>query len=302
MTLQHALTAYLSYLEVQKRSSAHTVKAYSNDLTHWLSESVGDSENADLTAWAAHLKPGDVRTYLGKLYDTQQKSSVCRRLSAIRSFLRYCRVQGWIQRDVGKLIPTPRFQKPLPLFLKIEEAQELVEAPDLTQVLGRRDRALLELIYGCGLRVSEAVSLNYSSLDLVSGWVRVIGKGNKERRIPLGTPAIQAIEKMWADRTPIADLDSPLFVNFRGTRLTTRSVARVIVKQLMRVASSKSISPHGLRHSFATHLLSRGADLRVIQEMLGHAQLSTTQRYTHVDLPALMQEYSSAHPLFGKSD
>jgi integrase/recombinase XerC len=196
---------------------------------------------------------------------------------------------------VGSLVPSPKARKSLPNFLKIEEAKELIEAPDVSSVLGRRDRAIFELIYGAGLRVSEAISLNVGDLDLDQGWVKVIGKGSKERTVPLGRPAIEAIQTMLSDR---ADQGSvPLFVNFRGGRLTARSVARALAKHLVRIAASRSISPHGLRHSFATHLLAAGADLRGIQELLGHSQLSTTQRYTHVDIEGLAEEYRLAHPL-----
>jgi integrase/recombinase XerC len=203
---------------------------------------------------------------------------------------------------VGALVPTPKAKRGLPRFLKIDEARELVEAPDLTTHLGRRDRALFELLYGCGLRVSEAVGLNIGDVDLTGEWVKVLGKGSKERMIPFGSQAREAVESYLREREGKAPgRKDPLFVNFKGTRLSTRSVARILTKHLIRIASSKSLSPHGLRHSFATHLLSKGADLRSIQEMLGHVQLSTTQRYTHVDLGTLMNEYQGAHPLTQKT-
>jgi integrase/recombinase XerC len=186
--------------------------------------------------------------------------------------------------------------KSLPRFFKIEEMQELIEAPDTATVLGRRDRAIFEIIYGSGLRVSECVGLNVGDVDLHSGWVKVLGKGNKERTVPFGTPAKKAIEDSLSDRSA-REAVAPLFVNFRGSRLTARSVARILTKHLIRMAAARSISPHGLRHSFATHLLAAGADLRTIQELLGHARLSTTQRYTHVDLGALLDEYRDSHPL-----
>jgi len=189
-------------------------------------------------------------------------------------------------------------KKTLPQFLKIEEMRELIEAPDLSTQLGRRDRAIFELIYGSGLRVSEAVGLDLKDLDLKQGWVRVFGKGSKERTVPFGSQARDALENMISDHENQTN-DSPLFTNFRGSRLTSRSVARVLTKHLLRIAASRSISPHGLRHSFATHLLSAGADLRSIQELLGHERLSTTQRYTHVDLGALVDEYRESHPLMG---
>ena len=332
MLLQKALDHFLLYLRTQRNSSPHTLRAYELDVSHWLeswkkeylpresgaplfegtapalppaADSIAASTppaptTADL---ARHLVPAQLRTYIAGLYDTHERSSLCRRLSAIRSFLRYARTQGWIARDVGLLVPTPQAKRSLPRFLKIEEAQELVEAPDLSSRLGRRDRALFEIIYGCGLRVSEAVGLDVGDVELSSDWVKVMGKGSKERMIPFGPQAREAIHAMLRDRSgviPDAPLHQPLFVNFRGTRLTSRSVARILTKHLIRIASSKSFSPHGLRHSFATHLLANGADLRSIQEMLGHAQLSTTQRYTHVDLKALMKEYQGAHPLTKK--
>ena len=196
--------------------------------------------------------------------------------------------------------PSPQAKRSLPQFLRVEEVLDLIQAPDLSSQLGRRDRALFEVLYGCGLRVGETVGLNISQVDLKKGWVRVLGKGAQERMVPFGAAARDALRLSLADRQPVAlpaAPDEPLFINFRGTRLTSRSVARILAKHLLRIASAKTLSPHGLRHSFATHLLAAGADLRTIQELLGHARLSTTQRYTHVDLGVLMDEYREAHPL-----
>lgn len=328
--LRQALGRFLAALRTQRGASPHTLRAYELDVGHWLnawetqwrkrprdapgSASARNPEDgappaATLADLAAHLAPGELRGYIAGLYDTHERSSLCRKLSAIRSFLRFARMQGWIGRDVGLLVPTPKAKRGLPRFLQIDEARELVEAPDSATRLGRRDRALFELLYGCGLRVSEAVGLDAGDLDLSGGWLKVTGKGSKERSVPFGAPAREAVLAVLRDRGlaggvlgRIEDdgLGQPLFVNFRGTRLTARSVARILTKHLLRLASSKSLSPHGLRHSFATHLLAKGADLRTIQEMLGHAQLSTTQRYTHVDLGTLMKEYQGAHPLTKK--
>jgi integrase/recombinase XerC len=290
--LTDVVEEFFGYLRAQRGASPHTLRAYENDLAHWLE---------DLKARDIHtlrtlesLEPLHVRSYLSHLYDTHERGSICRRLSAIRSFLRFLRHQGWLGRDIGVLVPTPKSNRPLPKFLKIEEMQELIQAPDLSTILGRRDRALFELMYGCGLRVSEAVGLNWSDVDLQNGWVKVFGKGSKERLVPFGPPARAALESVLADR---ADGGQPIFVNYQGGRLTSRSVARVLTRHLVRLASAKSLSPHGLRHSFATHLLAAGADLRTIQELLGHSRISTTQRYTHVDLGALLDEYRAAHPL-----
>lgn len=299
MTVEKALSAFLTELETQRRCSPHTVRAYGLDLRDWeadLREKRGISTVQEL---GRRLEPVHLRGYLSALHDTRERSSICRRLSAIRSFLKFLRKREWIARDVGVLVPSPKAPKKLPRFLKVEETEVLVQAPDSGTRLGRRDRALFEVLYGCGLRVSEAVGLNLGDVDLKAGWVRVLGKGSKERTVPFGPPALAALEAYLEDRGTAGSLksDDALFVNFRGTRLSSRSVARILAKHLVRVAAGKTLSPHGLRHGFATHLLAAGADLRTIQELLGHARLSTTQRYTHVDLGALLDEYRSAHPL-----
>jgi integrase/recombinase XerC len=292
--LAEAIAKYLEVLEIQRKVSSHTLRAYASDLGEW-AEATASMGFPDLEALDRGLKPVHLRSYLAKKISTHQKSSLCRKLSAIRSFLKFARRENWLTRDIGVLVPSPKTEKHLPKFLRIEEAKELIEAPDSATVLGRRDRAIFELIYGSGLRVSEAVGLEVAGVDFTEGWVRVLGKGSKERTIPISPAAREAIEAMLSDRP--ADTRVPLFTNFRGGRLTTRSVARILKKHLVRIAASRMISPHGLRHSFATHLLAAGADLRGIQELLGHAQLSTTQRYTHVDLGGLVEEYRAAHPL-----
>ena len=300
MKLNQAVDRFLEFLTHQKRYSPNTLRAYRIDLDHWLLDlrERGIGTLAELTA---RIEVNQLRSYLSSLYDSHEKTSLCRRLSAIRSFLKYLRSQKLITRDIGILVPTPKTKKSLPEFFKIEEMEELINAPDVSTVLGRRDRAIFEVIYGCGLRVSEAVGLNICDVSLEKGWLTVMGKGSKERSVPFGPPARQAIEAWLSDRPGVTQSSSaPLFVNFRGGRLTSRSVARLLAKHLVRIAAARSISPHGLRHSFATHLLAAGADLRTIQELLGHARLSTTQRYTHVDLGALLDEYRVAHPLATK--
>ncbi len=301
--LEPAIAQFLEVLEIQRKSSPHTLRAYGIDLREWAAAMAEMGFNT-LPQVDRGLKPLHLRSYLAKKMDTHEKTSLCRKLSAIRSFLKHSRREGWITRDIGGLVPSPKTKKSLPRFLRIEEARELIEAPDLSTVLGRRDRAILELIYGSGLRVSEAVGLGTDDVDLAQGWVKVFGKGSKERTLPVGKPAIDAISAMLADREikkPHGEAEAPLFTNFRGGRITTRSVARMLAKHLVRIAASRLISPHGLRHSFATHLLAAGADLRGIQELLGHAQLATTQRYTHVDLGGVVEEYRSAHPLERKT-
>ena len=290
-----AIDRFLIHLKTQKRSSPHTLRAYQGDLRHWCADLAG-RDIRTVEDIGRRLEPPVLRAYLSSLYDSHERSSLCRRLSAIRTFLKYLRVQGHVERDIGVLVPTPKIKRSLPRFLQIEEMKELVEAPDLSRLLGRRDRALLEILYGSGLRVSEAVGLNIGDVDLRNGWVRVLGKGSKERTVPFGDQAGNAIENYLKDRAD-PKAGQPLFMNCLGTRLTARSVARIVAKHLIRIASARTLSPHGLRHSFATHLLAAGADLRSIQELLGHARLSTTQRYTHVDLGVLMDDYRNAHPL-----
>lgn len=287
------LKAYLEHLEVQRGLSPHTLRSYQCDLEHWFAHLTGLSylrlESLD------SYTPQELRAYVSGLHDSLERSSICRRLSAIRSFLRAARKSGRLLRDVGILVPSPKSPKKLPRFMKIEEIKELIEAPDLANKLGRRDRALLELLYGSGLRVGEATALNWEDVDLDGGWVRVLGKGSKERIVPFGAAARTALENWKLDHPE--GRSNPVFVNYAGGRLSARSVGRLLSRLLVRIAASRSLSPHGLRHSFATHLLAAGADLRTIQELLGHARLSTTQRYTHVDLGTLVDEYQATHPL-----
>jgi integrase/recombinase XerC len=293
MGVDQAIGLFLESLKNQRKLSDHTLRGYRSDLLAW-NESLRSSGILEVRALETELSPLHLRTYLARKMDGLKKISLCRHLSSIRSFLKFLRNEGWIARDIGALVPLPKVKQKLPEFLRVDEIEDLIEAPDASTVLGRRDRALFELIYGCGLRVSEAVGLNLSDIDFTGGWIKVLGKGSKERMIPLAEAAASALREMLLDRNIQS---APLFTNFRGTRLTTRSVARILTKHLLRIAASHMISPHGLRHSFATHLLANGADLRGIQELLGHSRLSTTQRYTHLDLGGIVDEYRSAHPL-----
>jgi integrase/recombinase XerC len=295
LTVLDAVGLYLKYLEHERGNSLHTLRAYRNDLDFWVT-ALTHLKIDTLTSLNHMLEPSTVRSLILPLYQTHQRSSISRRLSTFRTFLRFMKSKNWVVRDIGRVIPSPKSSRKLPNFLNIEEIRELVESPDMAHWLGRRDRALFELMYGAGLRVSEAVAVKWTDLDLEKGWVRVIGKGNKERMIPMGSLACEAL-KNWKEDSLGEDI---VFLNYKRTQLSSRSVARIIARHLTRIASLKSLSPHGIRHSFATHLLAGGADLRTIQEMLGHARLSTTQRYTHVDLGALLDDYRENHPLLKK--
>jgi integrase/recombinase XerC len=295
MQLSAAIDSFIQS-QTSRNCSPHTTRAYGQDLTHWSGDLEEKRNILTVAELSDRLEPTHLRSYLAGLYDSHERTTLCRRLSAIRSFLKFLRRQGWIERDIGVLVPSPKVKRDLPRFLKIEEALDLCDAPDCSTRLGKRDKALFEILYGCGLRVGEAVDLDITDVNLASGWVRVLGKGSKERNVPFGPPAREAIEIYLAEWR-LRDPTGPLFVNYRETRLSARSVARILIRHLVRMASAKTLSPHGLRHSFATHLLAAGADLRTIQELLGHARLATTQRYTHVDIDALMEEYRVAHPL-----
>ena len=298
LELESTLKQFLECLQLQKGFSAHTIRAYQTDLNDWIDD-LKKRQITTVSTLETRLDPQTIRDYLSTLYDTHARSSLCRRLSAIRSYLKFLRRAKMISHDFGSLIPSPKAQKTLPRFFKIEEMEELLQSPDSHTLMGKRDRALFEIMYGSGLRVGETVSLNWEDVDLRQGWVRVLGKGEKERTVPFGEAAVQAlvVYKISIELDRMVSPKDPVFINRLGTRLTGRGVARILNKHVVRLETAKTLSPHGLRHSFATHLLAAGADLRSIQELLGHSRLSTTQRYTHVDLGHLIDEYQSTHPL-----
>jgi site-specific recombinase XerD len=232
----------------------------------------------------------------------QARSSVSRKLSALRTFTRYMRREGWIEGDPVALAAAPKREQKVPAHLSVDEMSTLLATPDAAEPLGCRDRAILELFYASGLRLSELVGLDVEDVNLSARMVRVMGKGAKERIVPFNETTKTAVAawlkaRVALRRTPLQGRQQdPLFVNFRGARLTGRSVQRLVARYVSLCSTRFGISPHALRHSFATHLLERGADLRAIQELLGHVQLSTTQRYTHVNSAQLLDVYRKAHP------
>jgi integrase/recombinase XerC len=284
-----------------KDSPANTVRAYETDLddfTTWLALESGSTP-----------EPGSVdrltiRSYLASLHArTLSRQTIARRLSALRTFCRWLLREGRITTDPTEGLAAVRREKRLPRHLPVEEVAAVLEAPDPGRPLGLRDRAVLETLYATGCRVAELTALDRQDLSLREGLVRLLGKGRKERIVPVGSKAREALRAYLGvrgrlrARRPHRDEDSAaLFVNHRGGRLTDRSVRRILDSALRKTAASRRISPHGLRHSFATHLLDAGADLRAIQELLGHASLGTTQRYTHVSLEHVMKTYRAAHP------
>jgi integrase/recombinase XerC len=290
--VKNEINQFIRYLGTERNVSEHTLEAYRSDLeqfSNFLRRERGDEADVE---GVDHLL---IRRYMAFLHKSHKKSSIGRKLASIRAFFKFLLRQGKVARNPAELVSTPKKEKRLPYHLTIDEVTALVEAPSGSESLPLRDRVILETLYSCGIRVSELTGLNVASLELDEGVVRVLGKGNKERIVPLGSYARQAIAAYFALRgNPPAD--APLLLNARGGRLTSRSVGRIVDKYILKLATVKKISPHTLRHTFATHLLEGGADLRAIQELLGHASLSTTQKYTHVSIDRLMEVYDKAHP------
>ncbi|GFE62095.1 tyrosine recombinase XerC [Geobacter sp. AOG2] len=286
------IAAFCTYLETERNVSPHTLSAYRRDLEQlaaFAAKERGDSVSA---GEVDHLL---LRRYLAQLGKTAKKSSIGRKLAAVRTFFRFLLRRGEIDKNPAELTATPKREQRLPFHLDIDQATALMEAPTADEKYVLRDRAVLELLYSSGLRVSELTGLDIGDIDLAGGMVRVMGKGGKERIVPVGSRATLAVREYLAQRGEPAG-SGALFLNTRGQRINRRSVARIVDAHVLRVAAFKHISPHTLRHTFATHMLEGGADLRSIQELLGHASLSTTQKYTHVGIDRLMEVYDKAHP------
>lgn len=304
------LRRFLEFLRFNRNLSARTVRAYESDLTQYLRFLEGRFGRPADRIDPAEIDYAAVRAFMRDQYDRgQARSSAARRLAAIRSFGRYLRREEVVERDPGALMATPKQDRKLPARLDEGEMTRVLETPDCTTRLGRRDRAILELFYASGLRLGELVGLGLEDVDLSSRLVRVLGKGGKERIVPFNRATAEALRACLADREALVRGGAlppprargragaePLFVNYRGGRLSARSVDRLVRRCAAAAGARLGISPHALRHSFATHLLERGADLRAIQEMLGHARISTTQRYTHVSAAQLLSVYQKAHP------
>jgi integrase/recombinase XerC len=291
-TLHEQIAVYCRYLDTERNVSLHTLAAYRRDLEQLAAFVAHETGGAAGVGDVDHLL---LRRYLAQMGKRAKKSSVGRKLAAIRSFFRFLARQGVVAKNPAELIATPKKENRLPFHLDIDQVTTLVEAPQGEDKHALRDRAILELLYSCGLRVSELTGLAIGDLDLAGGMVRVLGKGGKERIVPVGSRALEAIRGYLQDRGDLGG-SGPLFLNTRGQRINRRSVARIVDLHVLRIAAFKRISPHILRHTFATHMLEGGADLRAIQELLGHASLSTTQKYTHVGIDRLMEVYDKAHP------
>ena len=279
---------FMRHLREEKNAAAGTERGYRADLEQFVTF-LGDRDPASVT----HQ---DLRQYLGHLIDLKSKrSSLARKLSAVRAFFKYLHREGLVAGNPARLVSTPRQDKRLPAVLTVDDALRLMHAPAGDELAGLRDRAVLETLYSTGIRAAELVGIDHGDINRQDRLIRVRGKGRKERIVPVGAKALDAIDA-YCSRKPSPAQESAVFTGPSGKRLTVRTVQRILGNYRKRLGLSAKASPHTLRHSFATHLLESGADLRAIQELLGHASLSTTQRYTHLNLDALMDTYDRAHP------
>jgi integrase/recombinase XerC len=304
--MEQLLAQFLEHLRYERNVSEHTLRNYAIDLGQFhehlapADPSTGARREFDIRQ-IDHIT---IREWLSTLHAAQKKkTSIARKLAALRTFFQFLIREGVVELNPAKLVSTPRLEKKLPNHLSVEDAVRFVETPDLSTDLGKRDRAILEMLYGTGMRVSELTKLDVRDVDFRNRMVKVKGKRRKERIIPFGEPALHAllaymtVRNSFLHNAPATEReDEALFLNYQGTRITTRSVGRMVDKYIQICAGIHNISPHSLRHSFATHLLDSGADLRDIQELLGHARLSTTQIYTHVSMEKLIEVYDRSHP------
>lgn len=291
--MDRAIHDFARYLQIEENVSPHTYRNYLSDLAAFKAFLVGAPEKESKAPSLESIDHLMIRGYLAALQKRgAKKSTVARKLAVLRSFFQYLVREGRLPLNPAKRVVRPKLEKRLPRFLTVDQAQALMTTPTGEGWMVRRDRAILETFYSTGIRISELVGLNPSDIDFDSGMVKVFGKGRKERIVPIGQKAIDALQAYLAAR-PFSS--EALFNNLRGGRLTVRSVDRIVKKYVLRIDQPNMV-PHSLRHTFATHLLEGGADLRSVQEMLGHASLSTTQRYTHLQVDHLMQVYDKSHP------
>jgi integrase/recombinase XerC len=293
--MREEIELYMRHLRAERHASPHTLRSYRSDLEELGGFLAGDKRpGRDVSV--ARISLADLRAYAAAKLRTARRSTVSRKVAAFRGFFAFLAGARKIRRDPAAQLAAPRTEKRLPVFLPIDDTERLLNGLPRGETWAERDRAILETLYSSGLRVSELVGLDWTSVDFDNECVRVLGKGRKERIVPIGEIALDALRAYRRDLRDAGIERAAVFVNRRGGRLTARSVARFVKRYALAAGTAVSPSPHSLRHSFATHLLNQGADLRSIQELLGHSSLSTTQRYTHVNLDHLMKAYDDAHP------
>ncbi len=297
-TFQSVAAAFVDWLKIERGYSANTVASYSRDIEDFFRSLGGKIKQADINAL-------HVQQYLASLYLSNSASSVARKMSSLRAFIRHCLREKLLDADPLAGLAGPKLPKHIPVYLTVDEVFSLLEEPKPQDALHQRDRAVLELIYATGMRVSEAAAGNLADVDFTAGMIKIRGKGGKERLAPFGRAAAEALRAWLPKRSQLAAAritrgDRPeqeaLFLNSRGSRLTARSIERMTAAYGQRAGIRVQVTPHALRHSFATHLVEMGMDLRMVQELLGHASLSTTQKYTHLNMEHLSRVYDKAHP------
>lgn len=294
--LQIYVERFLRYLEIERNVSAHTIRAYKRDLKDFL-------EYFSVSTQPDAIDMIDIRGFISEQINKRKsKTTILRKLATLRSFFAYLYREGCIKVNYARFVPAPKAPRHLPNFLSVDDVFNLVQTPEGIGLLPVRDRAILELLYSSGLRVSEVEGLNIDDLNIRESMVKVRGKGKKERIVPVGSKAMEVLKsylverKLYKRKKEVSDSNNALFLNRNGERLSDRQIRRIVVKYARLIGISGQIGPHTLRHTFATHLLFGGADLRVIQELLGHSSLSTTQKYTHLDIGHLIDVYDKAHP------
>ncbi len=300
--LNESLEQFFQHLKYERSLSEHTLRNYASDLEQFRAYLLKAERREDIAV--SEIDRLTIREWLAELHDDHKKTSIARKLASLRTFFQFLVREGKVEANPAKQVATPRIERKLPKHLSIEDAIRFIETPDVNTDLGRRDRAIIEFLYATGIRVGELVGINLSDVDMKERLVWVTGKRKKQRIVPFGEPALQALmhylemtRPKFLENCPEAERDlNALFLNYQGTRITTRSVGRMIDKYIKHCADIHDISPHSLRHTFATHLLDQGADLRDIQELLGHARLSTTQIYTQVSMEKMIEVYDRAHP------
>lgn len=291
---------FVRCLKVEKGYSEHTCRAYDHDLREFSTYLTENGVTGEGDAAFTAVTPRTLRGYLGMLHKKNKKKTIARKISAVRSFFDFLVEREIEVSNPAERVQTPKQEKTIPACLSVDDAFRLLDAIDTDSLSGKRDRAMFETLYSCGIRVSELVGMNWFDVDACRKLARVSGKGAKDRVVPIGEKSLAAIrayrEGLRLEMALPMDQDGPLFLNRYGGRITARSVGRILDRRIRECGLFTSVSPHGLRHSFASHMLDAGADLRALQEMLGHQKLSTTQRYTHISIDTLMAAYDKAHP------
>ncbi len=290
--MDNYIKQFKKYLEAERNYSTHTLRAYARDLDEFYGFLISRGNDCDMNG----IEDSDIRSFIGVLNKKNSKSTIERKLASLRAFFDYLQKEKIIKSNPAKLIPSPKKEKKLPVFLSVDEMFRLIDQHLTEGVRGLRDRAVMELMYSSGIRVGELVNIKMDDINFENHELKLLGKGSKERIVPVGKKALKSLMDYMEKRELLKPKSDYIFINNRGTKISERTVARIVKKFAKAASLNKNISPHALRHSFATHLLGSGADLRAIQDMLGHSSLSVTQKYTHTSVERIMDIYDKTHP------